>query len=56
MYPFEKRKHVSRPTGWEIIDVELAHVFFTDDQSMIDDYKTSIENQGHRAIVHEIKS
>ena len=38
---------------FEIVDVELGAVFYCDTPAMRDDYVTTIENLGHRAIVHE---
>jgi hypothetical protein len=52
------RRSQDRPriTCWEIIDVELAHVFWAATAGTRDDYKNAIEMIGHRAIVKEVKS
>ena len=40
---------------WEVIDVELGHVFYCDTEVMRDDSEALIKDMGHRVIVKEIK-
>ena len=54
MTAYERRKSLRRSL-WEIVDVEMAHVFHTDDKKMVADYVQAIETLGHRSIVHEVK-
>lgn len=53
----ERRKR-DRPkvTCWEIVDVELAAIYWAATASMRDDYKNAIELAGHRAIVRDISA
>ena len=50
------RRGYQRPkvTCWEIIDVELAAVFWAATSESRDDYKNAIELVGHRALVREV--
>lgn len=50
-----RAKDRPRVTCWEIIDVELAAVFWAATAETRDDYKKAVEMMGHRAIVKEVK-
>jgi len=43
-----------KPSYWEVIDVEQAHVFYCESQSEADFYRLAVETMGHRAIVKEV--
>jgi hypothetical protein len=40
---------------FEVVDVELAHIFYTDTETAAQDAKVAIELVGHRAIIKEIE-
>ena len=39
---------------WEIIDVELGHVFITYNQENCAHYEEAIKEMGHRSLVKEV--
>jgi hypothetical protein len=41
-------------TYWEIVDVELGHVFITYEKDQIPYYQKSIEAMGHRFLTKEV--
>jgi hypothetical protein len=43
-----------RQRSWEVIDIELAHVFVVDKKELVKDYQQAIEEMGHRALIKEV--
>ena len=41
---------------YEVVDVELAHVYYVDSTEARDAAHNTIELMGHRAIVREVKA
>lgn len=46
--------YIEKKISWEVIDVELAHVFQCDTAEGRDAFQNAIELVGHRAIVKEV--
>lgn len=45
-----------KKTQWEVVDVELAHVFVCETKESRDAFMNAIELMGHRSIVNEVQS
>ena len=49
-----KKKSVAPPPLWEVVDVELAHIFTCENLEEAEVCRASVELIGHRAIVKEV--
>ena len=50
-----ERRTKPRPTLYEILDVELAHVFHCETRDAAEAFLNAIELIGHRGLLKEIK-
>ena len=50
-----ERRKKERAVKWEVVDVELAHVFLCETKDGRDAFVNAVELMGHRAIVKEIQ-
>jgi hypothetical protein len=51
---FMERRKKPRGKFWEVVDVEIAFVFYAETKEVAELYRKAVELVGHRSIVKEV--